>query len=49
MGLTLDQVCEMTLAESLDWVSLVPGAMPEGQLREFLTQHGVTALEAPAT
>jgi len=26
-----------------------PGAMPEGQLREFLTQHGVTALEAPAT
>jgi len=26
-----------------------PGAMPEGQLREFLTQHGVTAFEAPAT
>ncbi len=26
-----------------------PGAMPEGQLREFLTQHGVTALEGPAT
>jgi putative thioredoxin len=25
-----------------------PGAMPEGQLREFLTQHGVTPLEAPA-
>lgn len=24
-----------------------PGAMPEGQLREFLTQHGVTPLEAP--
>ncbi|WP_293705400.1 thioredoxin [Stenotrophomonas sp. UBA7606] len=26
-----------------------PGAMPEGQLREFLTQHGVTALEPPPT
>ncbi|WP_269790677.1 thioredoxin [Stenotrophomonas sp. Iso1] len=27
-----------------------PGAMPEGQLREFLTQHGVLPLEAaPAT
>lgn len=25
-----------------------PGAMPEGQLREFLSQHGVTPLEAPA-
>ncbi len=25
-----------------------PGAMPEGQLREFLTQHGVLPLEAPA-
>ncbi|KRG45484.1 thioredoxin [Stenotrophomonas pictorum JCM 9942] len=24
-----------------------PGAMPEGQLREFLTQHGVTPLDAP--
>ncbi len=29
MGLTLAQVCEMTLAESLDWVARVPGAMPE--------------------
>ncbi|MGE8281975.1 MAG: thioredoxin [Stenotrophomonas sp.] len=26
-----------------------PGAMPEGQLREFLTQHGVVPLEAAAT
>lgn len=25
-----------------------PGAMPEGQLREFLTQHGVMPAEAPA-
>ena len=25
-----------------------PGALPEGQLREFLAQHGVTPLEAPA-
>ena len=25
-----------------------PGALPEGQLREFLTQHGVLPLEAPA-
>lgn len=25
-----------------------PGAMPEGQLREFLTQHGVTPIDAPA-
>ena len=29
MGLTLAQVCEMTLSESLDWVARVPGAMPE--------------------
>lgn len=29
MGLTLAQVCEMTLAESLDWVARVPSAMPE--------------------
>lgn len=25
-----------------------PGALPEGQLREFLAQHGVTPLDAPA-
>ena len=25
-----------------------PGALPEGQLREFLAQHGVTPAEAPA-
>lgn len=25
-----------------------PGAQPEGQLREFLTQHGITPAEAPA-
>jgi len=25
-----------------------PGAMPEGQLREFLTQHGIAPLPAPA-
>ena len=29
MDLTLAQVCEMTLSESLDWVARVPGAMPE--------------------
>ncbi len=29
MGLSLDQVCSMTLAESLDWVSRVPESMPE--------------------
>ena len=29
MGLSLDQVCRMTLAESLDWVSRVPASMPE--------------------
>ncbi len=29
MGLTLAQVCEMTLSESLDWVARVPDAMPE--------------------
>ncbi|WP_282297429.1 thioredoxin [Stenotrophomonas sp. PS02289] len=25
-----------------------PGALPEGQLREFLTQHGITPADAPA-
>ncbi|WP_312346351.1 thioredoxin [Stenotrophomonas acidaminiphila] len=25
-----------------------PGALPEGQLREFLSQHGITPAEAPA-
>jgi len=29
MGLTLAQVCEMTLSESLAWVARVPAALPE--------------------
>ena len=29
MGISLDEVCTMTLSQSLDWIAMVPNSMPE--------------------
>ena len=29
MGMSLDQACEMTLEESVQWVKMVPASLPE--------------------